>query len=137
MFSQAQTKTGGGPTSCNTAFTSEMHCQFDESCIASHLIAGIEEVHSLQDEMLDKGVVEQSKGPRASPVVLIQKQDGSTQFCVNYQLNAARTLIHYHAQIDNTLDMRAGSLWFSMLDLLNGYRQVEIDKTDPEKTFSV
>ena len=36
--------------------------------------------------------------------------------------------------IDDALDALSGSKWFSMLDLINGYWQVEMDKKDQEKT---
>lgn len=37
-------------------------------------------------------------------------------------------------RIDATLDILAGSQWFSTLDLLSGYWQVEVEETDREKT---
>lgn len=38
------------------------------------------------------------------------------------------------ARVDDTLDVMAGSQWFSTLDLISGYWQVEVDKKDREKT---
>ena len=37
-------------------------------------------------------------------------------------------------RIDDTLDTLAGSKWFSTLDLISGYWQVENDDRDREKT---
>ena len=37
-------------------------------------------------------------------------------------------------RVDDTLDTLAGSKWFSTLDLLSGYWQVEVDPNDREKT---
>ena len=37
-------------------------------------------------------------------------------------------------RIDTTLDTLAGSQWFSTLDLVSGYWQVEVDETDRHKT---
>ena len=37
-------------------------------------------------------------------------------------------------RIDDTLDTMAGSKWFTTLDLLSGYWQVEVDEHDREKT---
>ena len=37
-------------------------------------------------------------------------------------------------RINDTLDTFAGSRWFSTLDLLSGYWQVEVEESDLEKT---
>ncbi|GBN97652.1 hypothetical protein AVEN_252661-1 [Araneus ventricosus] len=44
-----------------------------------------EEADHLVKEMVDNGIIEESSGPRASPIVLVKKKDGSTQFCVDYR----------------------------------------------------
>lgn len=38
----------------------------------------------LVQEMLSQGVIEQSKSPWASPVVLVNKKDGGLWFCIDY-----------------------------------------------------
>ena len=37
-------------------------------------------------------------------------------------------------RVDDTLDTLAGSKWFSTVDMLSGYWQVEVDDKDREKT---
>ena len=42
------------------------------------------EVQQLLQSMLHNGVVEPSRSPWASPIVLVKKKDESTRFCVDY-----------------------------------------------------
>ena len=95
-----------------------------------------EEVKGLLNQMLERGVVEPSSSPWAPPVVLVQKRDGSTRFCVDYRkLNQVTRKDAYPLpRIDMTLDTLHGSLWFTTLDLLSGYWQVEMAKGDRDKT---
>ncbi|GBN37554.1 Retrovirus-related Pol polyprotein from transposon 297 [Araneus ventricosus] len=95
-----------------------------------------EEAERLVKEMADNGIVEESSGPWASPIVLVKKKDGSTRFCVDYRkLNEITIKDSYPLpRIDDTLDALNGSQWFSTLDLKSGYWQVEIQPEDKEKT---
>ena len=94
------------------------------------------EVRKLVDEMLQQDVIQHSSSPWASPIVLVEKKDGSTRFCVDYRrLNEVTRKDAYPLpRIDMTLDTLAGSYWFSTLDLLSGYWQVEIAEEDRCKT---
>ena len=95
-----------------------------------------EEVKTLLSEMLDKDVIRPSESPWASPVVLVKKKDGSTRFCVDYRRvnTVTRKDAYPLPRIDTTLDTLAGSKWFSTLDLISGYWQVEVNPEDREKT---
>ena len=95
-----------------------------------------EEVKTLLEQMLEKGVVEPSSSPWASPVVLVRKKDGSMRFCINYRkLNEVTRKDAYPLpRIDVTLDTLHGSHWFTILDLLSGYWQVQVEEADKEKT---
>ena len=86
--------------------------------------------------MHEKKVIQPSKSPWASPIVLVQKKDGSWQFCIDYhKVNAVTRKDAYPLRrIDDTLDTMAGSRWFTTLDLLSGYWQVEVDEQDRAKT---
>ncbi|GBO23011.1 hypothetical protein AVEN_27755-1 [Araneus ventricosus] len=44
-----------------------------------------EEAEHLVKEMFDNGIIEESSGPWASPIVPVRKKDGSTLFCVDYR----------------------------------------------------
>ena len=95
-----------------------------------------DEARRLIKEMLDKDVIQPSGSPWASPVVLVKKEDGSTRFCVDYRrVNAVTRKDAYPLpRVDETLDTLAGSKWFSTLDLISGYWQVEVSPGDREKT---
>ena len=64
------------------------------------------------------------------------KKDGSTQFCVNFKwLNAIIRKDAYPLHcINDTLATLAESKWFSTLDLISGYWQVEIQLGHRKKT---
>ena len=86
-------------------------------------------------EMLDKNVIKTSNSPWASPVILVQKKDGTTRFCVDYRkVNAVTRKDAYPLpRVDDILDTLAGSKWFSKLDLISGYWQVEMSPEHQEK----
>ena len=69
------------------------------------------DVRKLLDEMLQKDVIQLSASPLASPVVLVQKKDGTIWFCIDYRkLNAATRKDAYPLlRIDETLEALGGS----------------------------
>ena len=73
--------------------------------------------NELVQEMLDQGVIQLSKSPWASPVVLVEKKDGSVRFCINCRrLNAvAKMEVFPLPQIDDS-DMLSKSKFFTTLD---------------------
>ncbi|GBN90182.1 Transposon Ty3-I Gag-Pol polyprotein [Araneus ventricosus] len=94
------------------------------------------EADRLVKEMVDNGIIEESPGPWASPIVLVKKKDGSTRFCFDYRkLNEITKKGSCPLpRIDDTLEALNGSQWFTTLDLRSGYWQVEIRPGDREKT---
>ena len=74
------------------------------------------------NDMLAQGVIEPATGPWSSPVVLVQKKDGSTRFCVDFRQLNSLTKIDAHPlpRVDDTLDSLSGAQWFSTIDLASG-----------------
>jgi len=86
--------------------------------------------------MLRKGVIEPSDGPWASPIVLVSKKDGSTRFCIDFRrLNDVTKKDAYPLpRIEENLDTLQGAQYYSTLDLISGFWQVEVDPEDRDKT---
>ena len=74
--------------------------------------------------------------PMSSPVVLVQKWDGSLHFCVDYgKINTITKKDCYCLpRVNDLLDSLDDAQWFSTLDLRSRYWQVEVDPADREKT---
>ncbi|MCG7877679.1 MAG: reverse transcriptase family protein, partial [Candidatus Thiodiazotropha endolucinida] len=87
-------------------------------------------------KMLEKGVIEPSNSPWASPIVLVTKKDGTTRFCVDYRkLNDVTVKDAYPLpRVDECLDALAGSKWFSCMDLNSGFWQIMVEAEDQPKT---
>ena len=94
------------------------------------------EVDKQIDEMLQMGVIEPSDSEWASPILMVQKADGTLRFCVDYRkLNAVTK--HDSFPLPNINDCLASlgshSEYFSTLDMKSGYWQVEMEKSSQEK----
>ncbi|XP_076840784.1 uncharacterized protein LOC143485286 [Brachyhypopomus gauderio] len=87
-------------------------------------------------ELLTKGVVRPSCSPYSSPIVVVQKKDGSIRLCVDYrQLNVKTRKDAYPLpRIEESLDALSGAKLFTTLDLASGYNQVPMAEGDKQKT---
>ena len=91
------------------------------------------------DQMQTVGVVQPSASPWASPVVMVQKRDGTHRFCIDYwRLNAVTKADTYPLlRIDDLLDQLGQCHYFSTLDLASGYWQIRMSPTSREETAFV
>ena len=88
------------------------------------------------DEQLKAGIIKESSSPWASPLVYVRKRDGTTRPCVDYRAVNANTVKDSYPlpNINDCLDSLGGSVYFSCLDILSAYYQIEMDPNDSSKT---
>ena len=88
------------------------------------------------EELIRNRVVEESTSGWASPIVVVQKKDGSNRLCIDYRKLNARTKFDAYPmpRIDEMLDAVGQSQYITTLDLAKGYWQVPLAEEDKEKT---
>ena len=88
------------------------------------------------NRMLEAEVIEPAQSEWASPVVLVDKKDGTTRFCVDYRkLNSVTVKDTYPLpRMDECLDSLGDATIFSALDCNSGYWQLPIAHEDRDKT---
>ncbi|KYO49191.1 hypothetical protein Y1Q_0005003 [Alligator mississippiensis] len=89
----------------------------------------MEEIKRELAEMRELGVIRPSTSPWASPMVLIQKQDGTIWFCVDYKKLSAITIPDAYPMLrtDSLLDCLGPANIISTLDLSKGFWQMALD----------
>jgi hypothetical protein len=86
--------------------------------------------------MLKKNVIRISSSPYAEGIVMALKKDGTLRLCIDYRLLNKITIKDKFPlpRIDDTIDALYGARYFTTLDLLSGYWQIEINEADKHKT---
>lgn len=87
-------------------------------------------------QMLCQGVIHPSQSPWAAVVVMVNKKDGSSRFCIDYRGLNDSTIKYAHPlpSIDDTLEALHRACYFSMLDLKSSYLQILVQEYDKGKT---
>ncbi|KAI5615219.1 hypothetical protein C0J50_8776 [Silurus asotus] len=98
--------------------------------------ADIEDVRKHLQELLQAGIIAESRSPYASPIVVVRKKNGTVRMCIDYRLLNSRTIPDQYTTpcIEDALNVLSGSQWFSVLDLRSGYYQIAMSEEDKEKT---
>lgn len=87
-------------------------------------------------ELLQAGIITESRSPYASPIVVVRKKTGAIRMCIDYRLLNSRTIPDQYTTpcIEDALNALTGSQWFYVLNLRSGYYQIAMSEEDKEKT---
>ncbi|GFY16113.1 retrovirus-related Pol polyprotein from transposon 297 [Trichonephila clavipes] len=91
------------------------------------------------DRLLSEGIIKECESPYASPVVLIQKPNGTFRICIKYRkLNEITVADTYPLpRMYDLLHQAKLTPFMSTLDLRAGYDQVKVHVEDQDKTAFV
>ena len=86
--------------------------------------------------MLNDNVIRVLRSFWVSPIVIVIKKSRNSRFYIDYRkLNdITKTDIHPLSWIKEQLEKFRYERWFSSLDLVSGFWQVEMEEADKEKT---
>ncbi|XP_076284028.1 uncharacterized protein LOC143210757 [Lasioglossum baleicum] len=90
-------------------------------------------------ELLSAGIIRPSCSPFASPIILVNKKDGSDRLCVDYrELNSNTVPDRYPLPlISDQIQRLSGAQYFTTLDMASGFHQIPIHEDSIEKTAFV
>jgi hypothetical protein len=105
--------------------------------IYRHSLLENEEIKHQIHELIHKGHICLSSSHCGSPILLVQKKDGTWRLYINYRaLNKITVENRYPTpRIEDLLDQLKGAKFFNKIDLKSSYHQVPIESIDIWKTI--
>jgi hypothetical protein len=96
----------------------------------------LEELKKQLADMPSKGLIRPSASPWGSPVLFVDKRDGTIRLCVDYcRLNEVTIKNKYPLpKIEDLFDQLNGAKVFSKIDLRTGYHELKVHESDIPKT---
>jgi hypothetical protein len=96
----------------------------------------LQEIKRFLTENLDRGFIETSQAPYASPVLFLKKANGALRFCVDFRkLNSLTRKDRYPLPlIDETLARLAKAKIFTKLDIRQAFHRIRMDPNSEELT---
>ena len=87
-------------------------------------------------KLMENGVITPSQSQWASPLSIAIKKDNSPRICLDYRKINALTKKDAKAipNITEMIDLLHGKRWFSSIDLMQGFHQIELDEASTEIT---
>jgi len=88
------------------------------------------------DDLSERGIIRSSESKYASPIVLVRKRDGRLRLCVDYRILNARTARENYPLplIEDQLDTLRGKKYYSLMDLRDGFHQIEMEEESIQYT---
>jgi len=96
-------------------------------------------MNSVIKELLESGIIEESDAPGGAPALLVPRSNGKDRLVVDYRaLNRLIERKQYPMpKVDDCLEAMRGQPYFALIDLAQGYYQIELSKEKRLKTVFV
>ena len=106
------------------------------SPLRQHSTYELQEMKRFLEENLQRGFIEPSQAPFASPVLFVRKPSGALRFCVDYRkLNSLTRKDRYPLPlIDETLARLAKAKVYTKLDIRQAFHRIRMDPSSEELT---